>query len=172
MAHKLVQLAPVQRIGGMPTVLLDVSEASPVTTRGSSMFKCHASSRPSMVRSALAVTAICAGVACLPASASAHSTSTSCLPGSVKSALWQIQKKFGSIKVVSTHRPGARIAGSGRQSYHASCRAVDFSAPSGKHAAVVKWLRSNFSGGIGTYSCSMHHIHLDNGPSIRWHKCI
>ena len=116
---------------------------------------------------ALTVCAVMAGV-----STTANAQSTGCLPGDVKSALWQIQKKFGSIQVVSTHRPGARIAGSGRQSYHASCRAVDFKAPSGKHGAVVSWLKSNFSGGVGTYSCSMHHIHIDNGPQVRWHKCV
>lgn len=124
------------------------------------------------LRSAIGALIVCAVLAGQSINATAASTSTGCLPGGVKSALAQIQRKFGSIKVVSTHRPGARIAGSGRQSYHASCRAVDFVAPRGKHSAVVSWLKSNFSGGVGTYSCSMHHIHIDNGPSVRWHKCV
>jgi uncharacterized protein YcbK (DUF882 family) len=102
----------------------------------------------------------------------AHSSSTGCLPASVRTALVQVQKRFGHIQVVSTHRPGARIAGTGRPSYHGSCRAADFSAPRGKHGAVVAWLKSNFHGGVGTYSCSMHHIHIDNGPQVRWHKCV
>ena len=106
------------------------------------------------------------------APAAAHSSATGCLPGTVKSTLSQIEKRFGRIQVVSTHRPGARIAGSGRTSYHASCRAADFDAPRGKHAAVVTWLKSNFSGGVGTYACGMHHIHIDNGPQVRWHKCV
>ena len=112
------------------------------------------------------------GLSATSSPAHAHTSSTGCLPASVRGALVQVQKRFGHIQVVSTHRPGARIAGSGRQSYHASCRAADFSAPSGKHAAVVAWLKSNFSGGVGTYSCSMHHIHIDNGPYVRWHKCV
>ena len=106
------------------------------------------------------------------APAAAHTSSTGCLPASVRSTLSQIQKKFGRIQVVSTHRAGARIAGSGRASYHASCRAADFSPPRGKHGQVVAWLKNNFHGGVGTYSCSMHHIHIDNGPQVRWHKCV
>ena len=136
------------------------------------MFKSIVPAKAGILRSAAVALAVGTAIAGTSTGAAAYSTSTSCLPGNVKSALWQIQKKFGSIQVVSTHRPGARIAGSGRQSYHASCRAVDFKAPSGKHSAVVSWLKSNFSGGVGTYSCSMHHIHIDNGPQVRWHKCV
>jgi uncharacterized protein YcbK (DUF882 family) len=136
------------------------------------MLKLIPTSRSAAVRATTGALVACAIIAGASTTASAQSTSTGCLPGDVKSALWEIQKKFGKISVVSTHRPGARIAGSGRQSYHASCRAVDFKAPSGKHSAVVSWLKSNFSGGVGTYSCSMHHIHIDNGPQVRWHKCV
>jgi uncharacterized protein YcbK (DUF882 family) len=136
------------------------------------MFKSISPAKAGILRSATSALFICTALAATSSSAAAYSTSTGCLPGNVKSALWDIQKRFGKIQVVSTHRPGARIAGSGRQSYHASCRAVDFKAPSGKHSAVVSWLKSNFSGGIGTYSCSMHHIHIDNGPQVRWHKCV
>jgi uncharacterized protein YcbK (DUF882 family) len=112
------------------------------------------------------------GLGATATEAAAHSSSTGCLPASVRSALVQVQKRFGHIQVVSTHRPGARIAGTGRPSYHGSCRAADFAAPRGKHGAVVAWLKGNFNGGIGTYSCSMHHIHIDNGPQVRWHKCV
>ena len=136
------------------------------------MFKSIAPVQAGILRSVVVALAVGTAIAGASTGAAAYSTSTGCLPGNVKSALWQIQKKFGSIQVVSTHRPGARIAGSGRQSYHASCRAVDFKAPNGKHSAVVSWLKSNFSGGVGTYSCSMHHIHIDNGPQVRWHKCV
>lgn len=94
-----------------------------------------------------------------------------CMPGSLRSVLGQIRAKFGPVSVVSTHRPGARIAGSGKASYHASCRAVDFHPPRGKYGAVLAWLKANHGGGIGTYSCSMHHIHIDTGPRVRWHKC-
>ena len=102
----------------------------------------------------------------------AHAARTSCLPGSVKTKLAQIHAKFGPVRTVSTHRPGARIAGSGKRSYHASCRAVDFHAPRGKRGSVVAWLKRNHSGSVGTYSCGMHHIHIDNGPRVRFHHCV
>lgn len=97
-------------------------------------------------------------------------TGEGCLPGVLKSRLAQVRKRFGSINVVSTHRPGARINGSGKPSYHGSCRAVDFVPPSGKYKAVTVWLYANHEGGVGTYTC-MNHIHLDNGPNVRWSKC-
>ncbi|MEO1695295.1 MAG: D-Ala-D-Ala carboxypeptidase family metallohydrolase [Pseudomonadota bacterium] len=95
-----------------------------------------------------------------------------CLPGVLKKRLAQIRKKFGKVTVISTYRRGARIRGTGRPSYHASCRAVDFNPPRGKYRAVARWLKANHSGGVGTYSCRMHHIHIDNGPRVRFHKCI
>ena len=100
------------------------------------------------------------------------SSSSSCLPGVLKRRLSQIRAKFGSVRVISTYRRGARIAGSGRRSYHASCRAVDFHPPRGKYRAVVSWLKRNHFGGIGTYSCGMYHIHIDNGPRVRFHHCV
>ena len=95
---------------------------------------------------------------------------TSCLPGILKKRLAQIRKTFGSVHVVSTYRAGARMP-NGNSSFHASCRAVDFNPPSGKYNKVANWLKSNHEGGVGTYSCGMHHIHIDNGPRIRFHHC-
>lgn len=103
---------------------------------------------------------------------SASAQSAGCLPGTLKSKLNEIRSKFGPVKIVSTHRRGARIAGSGRPSYHASCRAVDFHPPKGKHSQVVAYLKKTHSGGVGTYSCGMNHIHLDNGPRVRFHHCV
>lgn len=91
-----------------------------------------------------------------------------CIPGDLESKLSQIRSQFGSIKVISTFRKGATIAGSGKPSYHASCRAVDFVPPSGKYGAVVAWLHANHSGGVGTYSSG--HIHIDNGPHVRFSR--
>ncbi|MEM9030784.1 MAG: D-Ala-D-Ala carboxypeptidase family metallohydrolase [Pseudomonadota bacterium] len=102
----------------------------------------------------------------------AHAAGTSCLPGVLRRRLAQIRAKFGRVRVISTYRRGARIRGTGRPSLHASCRAVDFHPPRGKYRAVVRWLKANHSGGVGTYSCRMHHIHIDNGPRVRFHKCI
>lgn len=93
-----------------------------------------------------------------------------CLPSVLRTRLAQVRKRFGSANVVSTYRKGARIRGSGKASYHASCRAVDFVPPSGKYSAVVRWLYANHEGGVGTYTC-MSHIHIDNGPNVRWSKC-
>jgi uncharacterized protein YcbK (DUF882 family) len=97
-------------------------------------------------------------------------TSESCLPGVIKSRLAQVRKNFGAIQVVSTHRPGAKIAGTRNTSYHASCRAADFVPPKGKYGVVTRWLYANHEGGVGTYTC-MNHIHIDNGPHVRWTKC-
>lgn len=106
------------------------------------------------------------------AGAQAHAEGGGCLPASIKAKLGEIRQKFGPVSIVSAHRPGARIAGSGKRSYHASCRAVDFNPPKGKYAQVVAWLKANHSGGVGTYSCGMHHIHIDNGPRVRFHHCV
>jgi uncharacterized protein YcbK (DUF882 family) len=104
--------------------------------------------------------------------ASTPSSAQGCLPGSLQRTLSQIRAKFGPVRIVSTFRRGAIIAGTGRRSLHASCRAVDFHAPSGKRAAVIAWLRTHHSGGLGIYGCSMSHIHIDNGGHYRWNKCI
>lgn len=97
-------------------------------------------------------------------------TSEGCLPGVLKTRLAQVRKRYGHINVVSTHRPGARINGSGKPSYHGSCRAVDFVPPRGMYREVTRWLYANHEGGVGTYTC-MNHIHIDNGPNVRWSKC-
>jgi uncharacterized protein YcbK (DUF882 family) len=100
----------------------------------------------------------------------AHASSESCLPTVLKTRLAQIRQRYGKISVISTFRKGATIRGTGKRSYHASCRAVDFIPPKGKYNEVVRWLYANHEGGIGTYSC-MNHIHIDNGPNVRFAKC-
>jgi hypothetical protein len=100
------------------------------------------------------------------------STSRACLPYELKNALATIESRFGPVKVVSTHRPGARIAGTRHASYHASCRAVDFHPAPGKYREVLAYLRSNWNGGIGTYSGQQHHLHIDVGPKIAWHTHV
>ncbi len=121
------------------------------------------------MRTALSVAAI-AIAATFTVVPPAHAASESCLPGALKQRLSQLRSRFGSISVVSAHRSGAKIKGSGKASYHASCRAVDFVPPSGKYAEVVRWLYANHEGGVGTYTC-MSHVHIDNGPNVRWSKC-
>lgn len=119
----------------------------------------------------------CAIAAADPASAARHrggggdQAESGCVPAELRRTLAEVSRRFGHVEVISAHRPGATISGSGRPSYHASCRAVDFNPPSGKYEQVANWLKANHSGGVGTYSCGMHHIHIDNGPNVRFHKC-
>jgi hypothetical protein len=89
-------------------------------------------------------------------------TSRSCLTGPTRALLGRIEANFGPMQIISTCRPGARIAGTGKISKHSSGQAVDFNAGSRK-AAVVKWLIANHrSGGTMTYA-GMSHIHVDIG---------
>lgn len=92
------------------------------------------------------------------------SASRSCLKASARALLNRIESNFGRVQVISTCRPGAVIRGSGRPSKHRYGLAVDFKAPSGKKAAIVRWLIKNHgSGGTMTYA-GMSHIHVDIGP--------
>jgi Peptidase M15 len=91
-------------------------------------------------------------------------TSRGCLTSAARALLGRIEAQFGRVQVVSTCRPGARVAGTGRISRHASGNAVDFNAPGGRKGAIVRWLIANHrSGGTMTYA-GMSHIHVDIGP--------
>ena len=86
-----------------------------------------------------------------------------CLSPAARALLDRIEQKFGPVKVMSTCRPGATIAGTGQPSRHASGNAVDFDAGS-RRAAILEWLIANHHrGGIMTYA-GMDHIHVDIGP--------
>jgi hypothetical protein len=85
-----------------------------------------------------------------------------CLTRPTRELFDRIEAEFGLMEIISTCRPGARIAGSGRISKHASGEAVDFNAGSRK-GEVVRWLIANHrDGGTMTYS-DMSHIHVDIG---------
>jgi hypothetical protein len=125
--------------------------------------------RLTLLRAALgALVALPIISAAMPGAAVAASTSEGCLPSSLRQRLAQVRSQFGPIRVISTHRPGARIAGSGRVSLHASCQAVDFVPPAGKYSQVAAWLQANHGGGVGTYSSG--HIHIDSGSYVRYHR--
>lgn len=94
-----------------------------------------------------------------------------CMPESIRAVLDTVKSLFGSIVIISAHRPGAKIAGTNKASYHSSCRAVDFIPPKNKYNEVAAFLKANWSGGVGTYSCNMRHIHIDTGSRVRFHKC-
>lgn len=89
--------------------------------------------------------------------------SRSCLTPAARALLGRVEAKFGAMKIISTCRPGATIAGSGRPSRHASGNAIDFDAGSRK-GAVIQWLIANHrAGGTMTYP-DMSHVHMDIGP--------
>lgn len=125
---------------------------------------------PGLRPRALALAVALAAVGTLTVVPDELDASGSCLPSALKARLSQINKKFGRVSIVSTYRRGARMP-NGRASFHASCRAVDFNPPRGKYSQVASWLKSNHGGGVGTYSCGMHHIHIDTGPRVRFHRC-
>jgi len=90
------------------------------------------------------------------------STSRGCLTAAARALLDRIEANFGKMQIISTCRPGAVIAGTGRRSKHASGEAIDFNAGSRK-AEVVRWLIANHkSGGTMTYR-GMSHVHVDVG---------
>ena len=96
------------------------------------------------------------------------SASRACLTAQTRGILNRMEARFGKVKVISTCRPGAVIAGSGRPSQHRYGKAVDF-IPNGNRAAVLAWLRGNVPGAVITYASG--HIHYDTGGyRYRGHK--
>ena len=95
-------------------------------------------------------------------------TSRNCLTPAAKALLARLEAQFGAVKVVSTCRRGATIAGTRQPSMHRYGKAFDFVAPARSKAAVVRWLRDNSPGVTMTYY-RMSHIHTDVGP---YHKVI
>ena len=95
---------------------------------------------------------------------SGATASTSCLPSDIRNALARASAACG-IKVISTFRPGARIAGKGQRSMHATCRAADFTTSS---PACVLRVLSGWHGKLSTDYARMQHFHIDNGPQARF----
>jgi hypothetical protein len=124
------------------------------------------SNRVSAVATAMAImllALVSANAANAARGSGGDNTSRSCLSGAAQSLLSQIEGRFGSVRLVSTCRPGATIAGTGRVSRHASGNAFDFEA-GGRKGEIIRWLVANHrSGGTMTYS-GMSHIHADIGP--------
>jgi uncharacterized protein YcbK (DUF882 family) len=89
------------------------------------------------------------------------STSRSCLTAQTRQVLAGLESRFGGVKVISTCRAGAVIAGSGRPSQHRYGKAVDFMPSSGQRGAMLAWLRANAGGAVITYGSG--HIHFDTG---------
>lgn len=87
----------------------------------------------------------------------------SCLTLAARKLLARVEEKFGPVRLVSTCRAGATIAGTGRPSRHASGNAIDFNAGARK-SEILSWLiATHREGGVMTYP-DMDHIHIDIGP--------
>lgn len=89
------------------------------------------------------------------------SVSRSCLTSDTRAVLALLEARIGKISIVSTCRPGARIAGTSRQSKHAIGRAVDFNT--GQKAAAIAFLRAQ-GVFVMTY-CGMGHVHFNTGQT-------
>ena len=79
-----------------------------------------------------------------------------------------LQKMVGTLqtecgaRITSAYRPGARVAGSGRPSLHASKKAVDLQArnPSCLYATLK---RVRYAGGYSTDYRAVNHLHMSWG---------
>jgi uncharacterized protein YcbK (DUF882 family) len=89
------------------------------------------------------------------------SASRGCLTAQTRQVLAGLEARFGSVQVISTCRPGAVIAGSGRPSQHRYGKAVDFMPTPNQRAAMLAWLRSHAGGAVITYGSG--HVHFDTG---------
>jgi hypothetical protein len=89
------------------------------------------------------------------------SASRSCLTGDTRAVLNRLEARIGKVQVISTCRPGAKIAGTNRQSKHAIGRAVDFNTR--RKGEAIAFLRSQ-GVFVMTY-CNMGHVHFNTGQS-------
>jgi hypothetical protein len=107
---------------------------------------------------------LAAGVAALT-QARAHSSS--CTPQHLLSTLKQVEAQCGTAKVVSGHRPGARIRGTRRVSQHSYCNGTNgaIDAVFTNRACALSALRkTNYT--VLTYGKSSHiHIGTDGWGS-------
>lgn len=91
----------------------------------------------------------------------AASASRSCLKSETAAVLQRLEARIGKVQVISTCRPGATIAGTGRPSYHRYGMAVDFNTP--RKAEAISFLRSQ-GVFVMTY-CGLTHVHFNNGQT-------
>lgn len=117
---------------------------------------------------AVVVCALALSISAAEAKQRQASTNRSCLTYDTRALLEQAEAHFGvTFKLVSTCRPGARIAGTNHISEHAHGRAVDLMVPRRiSKQAVVRWFYAHAKGVTMVYR-SMAHVHFDTGP---YHK--
>lgn len=93
-----------------------------------------------------------------------------CTPLPLKIAITKVAKKFGPVRVHSTHRwplENKRKGGKSK-SYHLTCRAVDFSVQGGSPQAVKSYLKSLWEVGGYSYYSGQNFYHIDSGPRRTW----
>ena len=93
-----------------------------------------------------------------------------CVPIQLKIAITNVAKKFGPVRVHSTHRwplENARKGGK-KRSYHLTCRAVDFSVQGGSPAQIKRYLISMPYVGGYSYYARQNFFHIDTGPRRTW----
>ena len=91
-----------------------------------------------------------------------------CVPPRLKVVLRQVARRYGPVKVHSTHRWPLenRLKGGKPRSYHLSCRAVDF-AVRGDPPGVLEFIKAQREvGGYARYKQGFYHI--DTGPRRTW----
>lgn len=103
-----------------------------------------------------------------PQAARGGSVSRACLTPQTRNVLAGLESRFGPVRVISTCRRGAVIAGTRRPSMHRYGMAVDFVPPPGRRAGMISWLRANSGGMVITYRSG--HVHFDTG-SYRSYAC-
>jgi hypothetical protein len=102
-------------------------------------------------------------VAAIQTTPQAQAHSSSCTPGHLVSALKQVEAECGAAKIVSAHRPGARIRGTGHVSQHSFCdgqRGAIDAVFKNRACALTALRKTNYT--ILTYGWSKHiHIGTD-----------
>jgi uncharacterized protein YcbK (DUF882 family) len=93
-----------------------------------------------------------------------------CTPLQLKIALTKVAKKFGPVRVHSTHRwPLENKRKGGKpKSYHLTCRAVDFSVKGGSPKEIKNYLKSMWEVGGYSYYPHQNFFHIDTGPRRTW----
>ena len=109
------------------------------------------------------LTILAAAVAATTQAQTAQAHSSSCTPPHLVSVLKQVEAQCGAAKVVSGHRPGARIRGTGRVSQHSFCdgqRGAIDAVFTNRACALSALRKTNYT--ILTYGWSSHiHVGTD-----------
>lgn len=89
-------------------------------------------------------------------------------PVELRTFLNRVQDTCGTVTVISGFRPGARVAGSGRVSLHASGKAVDYQI---KDTVCALKVAKGWPGGHSTDYSRVNHFHISWAPgSGEWKR--